>query len=134
MVCLEWFQFGKTLWAWEIVGDYFQALEMDLLKLKLSLDDYFQFSVRQQIAIIEKLLSDQSSYLYAEYNNLEYRWGIVEELLTQANENFINANSAKGAKVYKGVRPYSANKPVQISDEQQKLINEKLTPLPGFDD
>lgn len=131
---MEWIQFGKSLWAWKIVSEYFQALEMDLIIIKYSLDDYFNFSIRQQISIVENLLIDQSSYLYADYNDLDYKWGIVQELLTQSNENFINANSSKGSKVYKGKRPYDKGKPVHISDEQQELINEKLTPIPGFDD
>lgn len=129
---MEWFYTPKILGAWETVAKFPNALESDLWEKNQDLLDFFAYPCRKQINIINTLARDKSSNLYAEINGFEYRWGIVPEILTSSREDFIAANSKQGATPPKLERPYgkhTQSRIDEITDEQQAMIDSKLTPI-----
>lgn len=122
---------GKYLGALGAVGKYPNALEMDLFTVSMTLKDFFNASLRQQVALIINFSRDPSSNLYAEVAGFEYRWGVIEEILALQAENFVAANSDKKSKEWKIPRPKPDESKTarQYTPEQQKRIQAKLGDL-----
>jgi hypothetical protein len=127
----EWsgFELGKYLGVLSMVDKYLDAVELDLLEKNINFRIFFEESPRTQINIIYSLGKDRSSNLFTVANDLEYRWGWIPELLTQQLEAFVTANSEEGTKPFEADRPYNTNQQVEVSEETQAQIMEKLTPF-----
>lgn len=119
-------ELGKYYGALDIVNEFPNAFEMDLLELKLSFKDFFDMSLRLQHNIVYALQREMESYLFTEINNYSYRWGVIKEFLARQEENFIAANSKKEAAPYKVPRPFPEEGRHIITEDQQEKINKLL--------
>lgn len=137
----KWFEwsgvsFLKVMAALEIIGDYPDAVEADLLtKMHMTLPDLIGMPFRTIINVVDFLRKDMSSYLCAELQEFDYKWSRELEILSQISENFVTANS-KSDKPHHSPRPYD-NKPkyretVKLTEKEQAKIHSMLTPM-NFD-
>jgi hypothetical protein len=127
----EWsgFELGKYFGVLSIVDKYLAAIELDLFEKNMTYSSFFELSPRSQINIIASFGQDMESNLFTKVNNYKYRWSVLKEFAAQQLEVFVMANSEEGAEKYHAERPYDASEHIEISDEQQSKIMEKLTPI-----
>lgn len=123
------FEMGKLFGVLGVIDKHPAAIELDLFEKNMTYSSFFELSPRSQINIIESFGQDSESNLFTKVNKYKYRWSVLKELAAQQLEAFVMANSEEGAEVYHAERPYDASGQIEITDEQQSKIMEKLSPI-----